>query len=124
VCAINVVAAFAENDDDEEEAAAASFLAPARSPSGRVRKLTFAAPLALEDEVRAVLRERLRPVTLATLLDAGATEFAWIKPQEALPGLSAASVYAGAFAFFFKQPLSGFDGETSCRQILFPVAEV
>ena len=64
----------------------------------------FCSPMPLPDATCRALEKagRLRPVTLAALLLQGAEAFAWIKPGEALDGLTDVPK-AGAFAYVFKQ---------------------
>eukprot|EP00321_Phaeocystis_globosa_P008645 CAMPEP_0118847456 /NCGR_PEP_ID=MMETSP1162-20130426/92975_1 /TAXON_ID=33656 /ORGANISM="Phaeocystis Sp, Strain CCMP2710" /LENGTH=759 /DNA_ID=CAMNT_0006779647 /DNA_START=476 /DNA_END=2755 /DNA_ORIENTATION=- len=64
-------------------------------PAARV--LQFEAPLPLPRAAQRALGDRLRPVTLAALLERGARRFAFITPGEELPGMVAP--LAGAFAY-------------------------
>ena len=64
------------------------------------------------------LGPRMRPVTLAALVNRGALLFAWIHPGETLPGLDDAPE-SGAFAYVMKEGMSGFPNSDA---IYFPVA--
>ena len=68
-------------------ASAAHFAVAVRSAAlGRARVLQFEAPLPLPRAAQRALGDRLRPVTLAVLLERGARGFAFITPGEEIDG--------------------------------------
>ena len=94
VCAVNAVTSFMDDEAEEPEA----HTQPQPQPL-----VQFCPPVPLPEESYQALEAsgRLRPVTMAALLDKGAYAFAWIKPGEQLVGLTAVPK-AGAFAYVFR----------------------
>ena len=80
--------------------------------------LQFGSPLPLDPRTKKALGQRLRSVTLAPLLEAGATHFAFITPNDELPGLPRAPG-GGAFAYLLNRESPTLPGHTAC---FFPVA--
>jgi len=95
ICQINAVSALMV--EQEEEHATTDGVKPSI--------LQFSSPLALPRPAKAVLDQegRLRPVTLAALLEVGVHSFAWINPFEDLEGTLSAPPSAGAFAYVFAE---------------------
>ena len=66
--------------------------------------IQFGCPLSLPAAAQKVLRPRLHPVTLASLLQSGARSFAWIAAGEDLDGTLPSPPEYGAFAYIFTNP--------------------
>lgn len=97
ICGANTVTAFMEDEEPD-------LLAEQPNRSGLPEPLLqFCPPLPLPEVTYRALESagRLRPVTIASLLDKGAYAFAWIVPGEKLDGLTEVPK-AGAFAYFFR----------------------
>jgi hypothetical protein len=97
VCGVNAVTIFMDDEDPEEES-----LSVWQSSVPSRPLVQFCPPLPLPEATYQALRsnDRLRPVTMASLLDKGAYAFAWILPGEHLEGLTQVP-HAGAFAYVF-----------------------
>ena len=103
VCGINAVLGMKVNGEENEgDATGDTQDDKSKVIDGKFKSalLQFAAPQPLPARALEQLRlaDRLRPVTLAALLERGASQFAWILPGEKLDGMKGGT-QAGAFAY-------------------------
>ena len=101
VCGINAVLGMKVNGEENEgDATGDTQDDESKVIDGKFKSalLQFAAPQPLPARALEQLRlaDRLRPVTLAALLERGASQFAWILPGEKLDGMKGGT-QAGAF---------------------------
>jgi hypothetical protein len=105
IVAVNAISDVDEGRPDEAEAGTEPRGALLAAPIAERKLLQFGPPLPLETRgaegaatLRRLMAERMHPVTLASLIDRGASRFCWLGPGE-LSSLLAAPPKSGAFAY-------------------------